>query len=164
MPENRIAGHRRIYTITEVEQLSGLAAHTLRWYEELGLIHGVSRGPGRRRLYSSQHLCWLELIRLLRTAGLSVEDMARFAALTRQGGETSSARYGIVRQYRDHFREQVEQRDEALRSLENFTLNLGASAGDAAGCQWEQAHIPICVGHPKDSPVTEVPQSGNGVH
>ncbi|HEY5834909.1 MerR family transcriptional regulator [Streptomyces sp.] len=130
MSEDRATAHRKLYTITEMERISGLAAHTLRWYEQLGLIHNVSRGPGGRRRYSADHLGWLELIGVMRAAGLSVDDMIRFAALTRQGRDTFSTRCGIVQQYRDDFHQEVEQRDEALRRLESLVQSLPASVAD----------------------------------
>ncbi|WNI17851.1 MerR family transcriptional regulator [Actinacidiphila sp. ITFR-21] len=132
MLDKRSTDHRKIYTITEMEQISGLAAHTLRWYEQLGLIHDVSRGPGGHRRYSSDHLSWLELIGVMRAAGLSVDDMIRFAALIRQGDETLPARFGIVQQYRDDFRQEVAQRDEALRRLESLVQILDSPALDEA--------------------------------
>jgi len=61
--------------IGEVKQRSGLAASTLRFYEERGLIRSTGR-KGLRRQYPPSVLERLALIALGRSAGLSLDDIA----------------------------------------------------------------------------------------
>jgi DNA-binding transcriptional MerR regulator len=42
---------QELRTISEVRELTGLSARTLRYYEELGLLPGVRRRAGGRRVY-----------------------------------------------------------------------------------------------------------------
>ncbi len=65
--------------ISEVAQQSGLPASTLRFYEEKGLIASVGR-RGLRRLYASGVLERLALIALGRSAGFSLDEIARMFA------------------------------------------------------------------------------------
>jgi DNA-binding transcriptional MerR regulator len=118
MPDTASRDGERTYSITEVEQVSGLAAHTLRWYEELGLIKNVDRGPGGRRVYSERHLLWLEFVAGLRETGMSVADMTRYVSLARQGQKTASARRRMVELHRDQVRQQMEGLTKTLRYLE----------------------------------------------
>ncbi|WP_420237456.1 helix-turn-helix domain-containing protein [Telmatobacter bradus] len=62
--------------ISEVSQRSGLAASTLRYYEERGLITSIGR-RGLRRLFDSKVLEQLMLIALGQTAGFSLDEIAR---------------------------------------------------------------------------------------
>lgn len=108
----------RAYTITEAEQVCGLAAHTLRWYEQVGLIHDVSRGPGGRRRYTDEHLRRLEVISTLRAAGLSVEEVKRFFSLASQGTSTGQACRQMLQVHRERLQAEAEGREKALRRIE----------------------------------------------
>ena len=96
MSQSDSSTEARTYSITEVGQISGLAPHTLRWYEELGLIEDVARGPGGRRVYSELHLGWLEFTASVRDTGMSVADMKRYVSLAREGDSTVHARLDLV--------------------------------------------------------------------
>jgi DNA-binding transcriptional MerR regulator len=62
--------------ITEVARHSGVPASTLRFYEEKGLIASIGRS-GLRRLFDPGVLERLALISLGRSAGFSLDEMAR---------------------------------------------------------------------------------------
>jgi DNA-binding transcriptional MerR regulator len=65
--------------IAEVAQRSGVAASTLRFYEQKGLIASVGR-RGLRRLFTPGVLQQLALIALWRGAGFSLEQIASMFA------------------------------------------------------------------------------------
>jgi DNA-binding transcriptional MerR regulator len=65
--------------ITEVAKRSGVPASTLRFYEEKGLIASVGR-RGLRRLFNAGVLERLALIALGRSAGFSLDEIARMFA------------------------------------------------------------------------------------
>ena len=65
--------------IGEVARRSGLPASTLRFYEEKRLIASVGR-RGLRRLFDAGVLERLGLIALWRTAGFSLDEVARLLA------------------------------------------------------------------------------------
>ena len=65
--------------IAEVARRSGLAASTLRFYEEKGLIASIGR-CGLRRVFDPGVLERLALIALGRTAGFSLDEIARMFA------------------------------------------------------------------------------------
>lgn len=62
--------------ITEVAKRSGVPASTLRFYEEKGLIASVGR-QGLRRVFNPGVLERLALIALGRSAGFSLDEIAR---------------------------------------------------------------------------------------
>jgi DNA-binding transcriptional MerR regulator len=71
-------------SIAEAARQSGLSAHTLRYYEQIGLIGRIERRGGARR-YGADDMRWLDLLVRLRATGMSVRDMQRYARLLRQG-------------------------------------------------------------------------------
>jgi DNA-binding transcriptional MerR regulator len=65
--------------ITEVARRSGVAASTLRFYEQKGLIASIGR-RGLRRVFAPNVLERLALIALGRAAGFSLAEIARMFA------------------------------------------------------------------------------------
>ncbi|WEO93565.1 MerR family transcriptional regulator [Streptomyces sp. FXJ1.172] len=91
------------YTISEVAAFTGLRAHTLRWYEQIGLMRQVERSHAGQRRFDDQDLEWLSCVTKLRLTGMPVADMVRFAELVRQGTET----YGEQRRMLERTRGEV---------------------------------------------------------
>jgi DNA-binding transcriptional MerR regulator len=138
----------RTYSITEVEQLSGLAAHTLRWYEQLGLIGDVARGPGGRRAYTGLHLRWLQFLAAVRATRMSIADMKRYVALAREGRSTVPDRRLMIELHRDRLRQQSEELAVTLRYLDwKIGLFKQIEAGEA-DCPSDDPFAAIPAGHP----------------
>ncbi|MEU6085668.1 MerR family transcriptional regulator [Streptomyces sp. NPDC047085] len=84
------------YTISEVVAFTGLTAHTLRWYERIGLMPHVDRSHTGQRRYSNRDLDWLDLVTKLRLTGMPVADMVRYAELVREGESTYGERQALL--------------------------------------------------------------------
>jgi len=63
------------YSIAEVSRLTGLPAHTLRYYEQqFPVLLGVERSPGGHRIYRKHHLDTISrIIRLLKDEKVSIK-------------------------------------------------------------------------------------------
>jgi DNA-binding transcriptional MerR regulator len=75
-------------SIGEVAQRSGVAATTLRFYEEEGLLRAPGRVGGRRR-YPESVLGRLEVIGLCKSAGFSLEEIRVLLADDAPGRQAS---------------------------------------------------------------------------
>ncbi|CAM5373493.1 MerR family transcriptional regulator OS=Streptomyces viridochromogenes OX=1938 GN=ACM01_18380 PE=4 SV=1 [Streptomyces viridochromogenes] len=84
------------YTISEVVAFTGLTAHTLRWYERIGLMPHIDRSHTGQRRYSNRDLDWLDLVGKLRLTGMPVADMVRYAELVRAGDHTFGERFELL--------------------------------------------------------------------
>jgi len=84
------------YTISEVVALTGMTAHTLRWYERIGLMPHIDRSHTGQRRYSNRDLDWLAFVGKLRLTGMPVADMVRYAELVREGEGTYIERYELL--------------------------------------------------------------------
>ena len=51
--------------IKEVSALTGIKAHTLRYYENIGLINNITRDSNGRREYSENDIKWIEFLKRL---------------------------------------------------------------------------------------------------
>ena len=83
-------------TIAEVAQKYGLTPDTLRYYERMGLLPAVQRTTGGIRNYSETDCRWVEYIRCMRSAGVSIETLAEYVRLFQQGPETIPARKQLL--------------------------------------------------------------------
>jgi DNA-binding transcriptional MerR regulator len=100
------------YTISEVAALTGLSAHTLRWYERIGLMPHVDRSHSGQRRFTNRDLDWLDLVGKLRLTGMPVADMVRYAELVRDGDSTYPERRALLEATRrDVLRRIAELRD-----------------------------------------------------
>jgi DNA-binding transcriptional MerR regulator len=75
-------------TIAEVREATGLSARTLRYYEELGLLPGVRRRAGGRRVYGADEIERLRFIQRLKTLGLSLAEVKELNAVYAIAGST----------------------------------------------------------------------------
>jgi DNA-binding transcriptional MerR regulator len=73
-----------------VRELTGLSARTLRYYEELGLLPGVRRRAGGRRVYGSDEIERLRFIRRLKALGLSLAEVKELNAVYGIAGSTAA--------------------------------------------------------------------------
>ena len=88
-------------TVGEAAAKVGLSVHTLRWYEQEGLVTPVGRDAVGRRRYSPDDLDWLQLLTCLRGTGMPVREMRRYAELARTGPATEDERLRLFEEHRE---------------------------------------------------------------
>jgi DNA-binding transcriptional MerR regulator len=67
--------------IGEVCARTGLSPRTVRYYEELGLLPGVRRRAGGRRVYGEDEVQRLRFVQRLKALGLSLAEVAELNAV-----------------------------------------------------------------------------------
>lgn len=112
--------------IAQTASAVGLTAHTLRYYERIGLAAEPPRGSDGRRRYTEQNLDWLRLITRLRATGMSIAEMCRYAELVRAGSATTVERRELLQAHRDAVHQRIVelQRDLAVidGKIENYLV------------------------------------------
>jgi DNA-binding transcriptional MerR regulator len=103
-------------TIGQVAETIGVSTHTLRYYEQAGLIREVGRTQAGHRLYSPADLDWLRFVMRLKETGMPIAGMQAFAALRAQGQPTVGERRDLL----------VAHRDAVLAQIAELQSNLGA--------------------------------------
>jgi DNA-binding transcriptional MerR regulator len=104
--------------IGQLAQRSGRSVHTIRWYEAQGLMPGVARDGGGRRVYQEQHVGWLELMDRLRRTGMSIAQMRRYTALVKQGRATLGERRQMLAEHRARVEANLADLQAALALLD----------------------------------------------
>ena len=77
-----------LLSIAQVREKTGVSARTLRYYEELGLLPGVRRRAGGRRVYGPDELERLRFIQRLKALGLTLAEVKQLNAVYAIGGST----------------------------------------------------------------------------
>ena len=109
---------RQHLRIGEVAERTGRSVHTIRWYERQGLIPGVARDAGGRRVYSDTHVSWLDLMERLRCTGMSITEMRAYTVLAGQGAAVLSQRRALLAAHRARVRENIARWTDALALID----------------------------------------------
>jgi DNA-binding transcriptional MerR regulator len=113
MKRVRVAG----LTIREVAEQTGLTAHTLRYYERIGLMAPVSRAHSGHRRYDADDLRWVELLKRLHESGMTIRRMQEFARLARGGATTVPARRALLDAHRLEVEAEVARLQATLATV-----------------------------------------------
>jgi DNA-binding transcriptional MerR regulator len=106
-------------TISEVCKQCGLSADTLRYYEKIGLLPKIGRTDGGIRNYTENDCKWIEFIKCMRGAGMSVESLTLYLHYIEQGGDTVGDRKQILIEERKRIAEKVDEMQTALNRLDS---------------------------------------------
>ena len=104
------------FTIRTMAERCGMTAHTLRYYERVGLIQPVGRARNGHRRYSEADACWLEFLHCMRGTNMPIRAMQHYAALRAMGDSTSEERRQLLEEHQAAIAAQIAdlQRAHAL--------------------------------------------------
>lgn len=131
-------------SIGEVSARTGLSTHTLRFYEQEGLfVDAVRRDAAGRRTFTEHEVGWLRVCAKLRSSGMSLPDIRRYAELVREGPGNEAERFDILRQHEAKVRQQVADLQEALAVIRaKVSLYADHLAAGSADALWRDG--PVC--------------------
>ncbi|MGR3377369.1 MerR family transcriptional regulator [Salipiger abyssi] len=104
--------------IGELAKRSGLSAHTIRYYERIGLLPYADRDAGGRRDYDESILVWIAFLDRLKTTGMPIREMLHYAALRAKGDHTGPERRRILEAHRDRVRTHLADLQACLLVLD----------------------------------------------
>lgn len=103
-----------MYTVKEVAELLGVSVHTVRYYDDRGLIPGTRRNSANQRLFDDMEVEWLFVSLTLKDTGLSLKDVKHYIELYQQGDFTLPERYELMR----------KQKEKTLQEMKGLKLRL----------------------------------------
>ena len=107
-------------SIAEAAEQTGLTAHTLRYYERDGLmLASVDRSSSGHRRYTDRDLTWIQMITRLRSTGMPMRDVRRYAALVRQGDGNEAERLDLLKAHRERVERQLTEVTGHLRAIDH---------------------------------------------
>ncbi|WP_025683214.1 MerR family transcriptional regulator [Paenibacillus maysiensis] len=104
----------KLLTIRQVADVTNLSVHTLRYYENIGLLNSIHRNKNGYRYYSPEDITWIKFLTRLKATGMSINKMIEIAELRRQGDSTITTRRVLLE---EHYKEVQEHMIELQKNL-----------------------------------------------
>jgi len=101
------------YAIGEISRLVDLSQRTIRYYEEIGLLHSVRRIENGKRVYTDHDVRRLKFINRLKVLGLSLAEMVELEKIYRKQRNNRE----ILPKLLDILDERAAQIDERVAQL-----------------------------------------------
>ena len=105
--------------IREFAEHTGLSAHTLRYYERVGLMGEVGRDDNGHRVYGPQDSQWVSFLHHLRETGMPIREMLRYAALRAEGPATLVDRQALLEAHAAQLEASLRAQQANLRALKH---------------------------------------------
>lgn len=104
-------------SVAGAARLVGLSTHTLRYYEQEGLVRPARNASGYRE-YSAFDLRRLVFLTRMRLSGMTMTDLKRYILLVEQGPSTIPERRRIMLDQQDRITRQIRELGLALETTE----------------------------------------------
>ena len=109
--------------ISEVSKKYNISPDTLRYYEKEGLLPNVKKNASGIREYSENDCNWVEFIKCMRGAGLSIEVLAKYIELFYKGDSAKEERKNILTEERAKL---IEKRDAIQATIDRLDYKIDA--------------------------------------
>ena len=112
--------------IADVARLTGTTAHTLRYYERVGLVD-VARDSAGRRLYDRDALARVVFVTRLRSSDMPIQVIIRYVELVKTGAHTEPERLALLLEHREHIRTRMRDLQTALAVVDYKITTYGGA-------------------------------------
>ena len=118
-----------MYKIDEVTKQVGLTKRTLRYSEEIGLIHPPERSEGNIRLYTDEDIARIKrIVEAKEVLGITLQEMQHFLSLKermeqRRNSENPRDRE-VIQEIKDMLEKQVQTLDEKMEQMQRVKAEL----------------------------------------
>ena len=110
-------------TIAEVGKKYDLTPDTIRYYEKEGLIPRVPRNKSGIRDFNEHSCRWIEFIKCMRNAGLSIDVLSKYVKLMEKGLETAKERKQLLESQRDILLKKQKDINETIDRI-NYKIEI----------------------------------------
>jgi DNA-binding transcriptional MerR regulator len=121
-----IAVQDQTFTIAEVAERTCISAHTLRYYERIGLLD-VGRVASGHRRFTEHDIQRVVFIGRLRATAMPIREVQRYFALVAGGPSTEDERLALLQAHRGAVRARLHELETALDAIEHKIARYGGS-------------------------------------
>lgn len=117
----------RTYPIGELSRMVNLTQRTIRYYEEIGLLHSVRRIYNGKRVYTDDDVRRLKFINRLKVLGLSLAEMVALEKIYRQqrnNREIIPKLIAILDERADQIDERIHQLVALKKEIREYQVRL----------------------------------------
>jgi len=110
--------------IAQVAELTGASAHTLRYYERIGLL-AVGRDAVGHRVYDRDALARVVFVTRLRMSDMPIEAIRRYVELVNDGDHTAPERLALMQSHRATIQRRLQELQAALAVVDYKITTYG---------------------------------------
>jgi DNA-binding transcriptional MerR regulator len=115
------------YLRGQIAKMANVNSETLRYYEELGLIHSPVRSEAGYRLYSQEVLSQLALIHNAKLCGFTLKEIKKALTKSESSGISIADFVSVVDNKIDRVHIEIAKQEKKLAALSDLRLNLLAT-------------------------------------
>jgi len=104
--------------IQKFSELTQLSAHTLRYYEKIGLLKTIARNSSGHRYFTEQDVIWVGFIKRLKETDMPLADILEYVQLHSQGEATASVRMEMLQQHATALQSKISEEQQHLKMLQ----------------------------------------------
>jgi DNA-binding transcriptional MerR regulator len=105
-------------SINEAAVQTKLTAHTLRYYERIGLLPSIARDVNGQRRYTAYDLGAISILLTLRATGMPIGVMQRFVQLLEAGDRAVPERRALLEAHQRAVRANITELETNLEAIE----------------------------------------------
>ena len=122
-------------TIGRAAQATGVAAKTIRYYEQIGVLPAPTRGASGYRLYDQEGIERLRFIRRARTLGLPLHQLTSLMSALNDGARPMlrPRLRTLIGQQLDSVKRRITELEVLRAQLEDIVRRMGTSAARRTG-------------------------------
>jgi DNA-binding transcriptional MerR regulator len=113
-------------TIAQVAEATGVSAHTLRYYERIGLVE-VGRDPAGHRRYDRYALAGVVFVTRLRLSDMPIRVIRRYVELVKLGEATVPQRLALMQAHRETILRRLQELQAALAVIDYKITTYGGA-------------------------------------
>jgi DNA-binding transcriptional MerR regulator len=107
-------------SVAAAAELTGLTADTLRYYDRQGLmLRPLTRTSSGHRRYGELDIAWVRLLTKLRSTGMPIRDVRRYADLVRAGDGNEEDRLELLLAHRQLVMTRLAEVQEHLSAIDD---------------------------------------------
>ncbi len=105
--------------IRKFSELTGMTAHTIRYYEKIGLFKKINRNDSGHRDFSLEDVTWAEFIKRLKDTGMPLDQILEYANLREQGQHTAGSRMALLEEHAMALERKIATEQHNLNKLKD---------------------------------------------
>lgn len=106
------------YTIGEVAEKFNITIHTLRYYDNQGLLPFLERNPNGRRIFKERDIILLNTIECLKSTGMSLKDIKQYITWVTEGISTVPQRYEMFLDRKKEVEKQIAELTRIMKTID----------------------------------------------
>ncbi|PHR83964.1 MAG: MerR family transcriptional regulator [Colwellia sp.] len=109
--------------IQSFSKLTSISAHTIRYYEKIGVLKHVVRNASGHRFFTSKDIDWIGFVKRLKEMGMPLDNIKLYADLREKGEVTSELRKQLLQEHVAILEERIALESLHLKNIKEKIIH-----------------------------------------